>query len=181
MTITKAGPIRAGLFFAHGGAATGIITPPSTAPQRSNAMKLLFLCTGNSCRSQMAEGWARTLKAEQIEAYSAGIEKHGLNPYAVRAMDEAGVDITGQVSQTVVDIAAAGGPTEFDVVVTVCGHADEHCPTFPGQARIVHVPFDDPPKLAADIEGDEEKMAPYRRVRDEIKAFVAGLPDALGA
>ena len=143
-------------------------------------MKLLFLCTGNSCRSQMAEGWAHALKADQIEAYSAGIEKHGLNPYAVRAMKEAGVDITSQVSQTVDDIAEAGGPREFDVVVTVCGHADEHCPTFPAGAKIVHVPFDDPPKLAAEIEQEEEKMVPYRRVRDEIKAFVATLPEAVG-
>lgn len=142
-------------------------------------MKLLFLCTGNSCRSQMAEGWARTLKADEIEAYSAGIETHGLNPYAVRAMAEAGVDITTQKSQTVADIAADGGPAEFDVVVTVCGHADEHCPTFTGAPKRVHVPFDDPPKLAADIEDEEEKMTPYRRVRDEIRAFVADLPASL--
>ncbi|MEM6656135.1 MAG: arsenate reductase ArsC, partial [Planctomycetota bacterium] len=103
---------------------------------------LLFLCTGNSCRSQMAEGWARTLQADRFDAYSAGIETHGLNPDAVRVMNEAGIDIAGQRSQTVADIAAAGGPTEFDVVVTVCGHADEHCPTFARGTRVVHVPFD---------------------------------------
>ncbi|MEM6328955.1 MAG: arsenate reductase ArsC [Planctomycetota bacterium] len=142
-------------------------------------MKLLFLCTGNSCRSQMAEGWARQLKAGTIEAFSAGIETHGLNPYAVRAMAEAGVDISGQESQTVADIAAAGGPTVFDVVVTVCGHADEHCPRFAGAPRIIHRPFDDPPRLAASITDEAEKMAPYRRVRDEIRAFVAGLPQSL--
>lgn len=142
-------------------------------------LKLLFLCTGNSCRSQMAEGWARTLKSGTIDAYSAGIETHGLNPYAVRAMSEAGVDITSQQSQTTADIVAAGGPAEFDVVVTVCGHADENCPVFPGAPRVVHHPFDDPPKLAASIEGEEEKMAPYRRVRDEIRGFVEGLPETL--
>lgn len=142
-------------------------------------MKLLFLCTGNSCRSQMAEGWTRALKADDIEVYSAGIETHGLNPYAVRAMAEAGIDITSQQSQTLEDIRAAGGPDAFDVVVTVCGHADENCPVLPGSTRVVHHPFDDPPKLAKAIEGEDEKMEPYRRVRDEIKAFVESLPDAL--
>jgi len=120
------------------------------------AMKILFLCTGNSCRSQMAEGWARALHSDSLQAYSAGIEKHGLNPYAVRAMGEAGVDIKGQSSKTVADIEANEGPVEFDVVVTVCGHADENCPMFAGSARVVHVPFDDPPKLAADIDEEEE-------------------------
>ena len=123
----------------------------------------------------MAEGWARALKADHFDAYSAGIEKHGLNPYAVRAMGEAGVDISAQQSQNVEDL----GPVEFDVVVTVCGHADEHCPTFAGNARIVHVPFDDPPELAAEIADEEEKMGPYRRVRDEIRRFVEGLPQSL--
>lgn len=138
-------------------------------------MNILFLCTGNSCRSQMAEGWARALKADQLTAYSAGIEKHGLNPYAVRAMSEAGVDMTGQQSQTVADL----GDVAIDVVVTVCGHADEHCPHFSGAPRVVHVPFDDPPRLAAEIADEEAKMQPYRRVRDEIKAFVAGLPESI--
>ena len=138
-------------------------------------MKILFLCTGNSCRSQMAEGWARALRGDVIEAYSAGIEKHGLNPYAVRAMQEAGIDISQQQSQNVADL----GPVVFDVVVTVCGHADEHCPRFAGDARVVHVPFDDPPKLAAEVEGEEQKLAPYRRVRDEIRAFVEELPESL--
>ena len=127
----------------------------------------------------MAEGWAHALKGDVLEAYSAGIEKHGLNPYAVRAMREADVDISAQVSQTVSDIQSQQGPIEFDVVVTVCGHADENCPHFPGNARVVHVPFDDPPKLAAEIDDEEEKMAPYRRVRDEIRAFVAALPGSL--
>lgn len=140
-------------------------------------MKILFLCTGNSCRSQMAEGWAHALKADELQAYSAGIEKHGLNPYAVRVMNEEGVDIRDQHSQTVQEL----GSLDFDVVVTVCGHADEHCPHFPGDVRVVHRPFDDPPRLTRDIEDDEEKMKVYRRVRDEIRRFVAGLPESLEA
>ena len=90
-------------------------------------LKVLFLCTGNSCRSQMAEGWARALKGDQVEPYSAGIEKHGMNPHAVKVMAEAGVDISKHVSKTPAEI----GPVEFDYVVTVCGHADENCPVFP--------------------------------------------------
>ena len=138
-------------------------------------LKILFLCTGNSCRSQMAEGWARTLKADGIEAYSAGIETHGLNPYAVRAMAEAGVDISHHQSTNVSDYADIA----FDFVITVCGHADEHCPVFSGDAIVIHKGFDDPPKLAKDIKNDERKMEPYRRVRDEIKAYVETLPDSL--
>ena len=137
--------------------------------------KILFLCTGNSCRSQMAEGWARTLKADVLEAYSAGIQRHGLNPHAVRVMQEAGVDISRQRSTTVEEL----GPVEFDHVVTVCGHADEHCPVFLGAPRVVHVPFDDPPQLAADAPTEEAALEQYRRVRDEIRAFVAGLPETI--
>ncbi len=138
-------------------------------------LKILFLCTGNSCRSQMAEGWAHALKGAELEPYSAGIEKHGLNPNAVAVMKEAGVDITGQQSQTVDDI----GPVELDVVVTVCGHADENCPVFTGAPRVVHVGFDDPPKLAKGAATEEEAIGHYRRVRDEIKAFVDTLPGSL--
>ena len=136
--------------------------------------KVLFLCTGNSCRSQMAEGWARQLKADQIEPYSAGIEKHGLNPNAVQVMREAGVDISNQQSQTVADL----GPIEFDLVITVCGHADEHCPSFQGAPQIRHVGFDDPPKLAADAATPEEGLEHYRRVRDEIRVFVEDWPES---
>jgi arsenate reductase len=136
---------------------------------------ILFLCTGNSCRSQMAEGWARKLKGEFIEAYSAGIETHGLNPDAVRVMAEAGVDISGQRSKHVSELR----DVEFDHVVTVCGHAHDHCPVFPGKARITHVGFDDPPRLAADATTEEERLAPYRRVRDEIREFALGLPESL--
>ena len=139
-------------------------------------LKILFLCTGNSCRSQMAEGWARALKSDRIEAFSAGIETHGLNPRAVQVMAEAGVDISGHRSKTVADL-----PTkEFDFVVTVCDHAHESCPLFPGKTKVVHVGFDDPPRLAKDAKTEEEALAHYRRVRDEIKAFVETLPEELG-
>ena len=131
-------------------------------------LKILFLCTGNSCRSQMAEGWVRHLKGDRIEAYSAGIETHGLNPDAVRVMAEAGVDISGQRSKQVSELREI----EFDYVVTVCDHAHESCPVFPGKAQVVHAGFDDPPRLAANAKTEEERLAPYRRVRDEIRAFV---------
>ncbi len=138
-------------------------------------MKILFLCTGNSCRSQMAEGWARALKSDVLEPYSAGIEKHGLNPYAVKVMAEAGVDISGQHSKLLDELAGI----QFDYVVTVCGHAHEHCPWFPGEAKVVHAGFDDPPRLAAACDGEEAKLDCYRRVRDQIKAFVEKLPENL--
>jgi arsenate reductase len=136
--------------------------------------KILFLCTGNSCRSQMAEGWARTLKSDSIEPYSAGIETHGLNPDAVRVMAEAGADISAQRSKNVAELRDIA----FDYVVTVCGHAHENCPVFFGKAQVVHVGFDDPPRLAAAATTEEERLAPYRRVRDEIREFVLGLPGA---
>jgi arsenate reductase len=138
-------------------------------------IKILFLCTGNSCRSQMAEGWARFLKAGVIEPFSAGIEKHGLNPHAVKVMAETGVDISGQRSKTVAEL----GPIHFDYVVTVCGHANEHCPVFPGKVKVIHAGFDDPPKLSAGLPDGEQKLAIYRRLRDEIRAFIETLPEAL--
>ena len=138
-------------------------------------LKVLFLCTGNSCRSQMAEGWARALKSDVIEPYSAGIEKHGMNPYAVKAMAEAGVDISGQYSKLVSEL----GDVDFDYVVTACGNAHESCPVFSGRAKIVHAGFDDPPRLAAACSTEAEKLACYCRVRDEIKAFVEQLPGNL--
>ncbi len=138
-------------------------------------LKVLFLCTGNSCRSQMAEGWTRHLRGDRIEAYSAGIETHGLNRDAVRAMAEAGVDISGQRSKLVGEFRGV----EFDYVVTVCDNARESCPIFPGRAKVVHVGFEDPPRLAAGAKTEEERLAPYRRVRDAIRAFVETLPDAL--
>lgn len=137
--------------------------------------KVLFLCTGNSCRSQMAEGWAKHLKSEQIEAYSAGIETHGLNPNAVQVMKEVGIDISGNKSKLATDLKEI----EFDYVVTVCGHANETCPFFPGKTRVVHVGFDDPPKLAQNAKTEEEALGHYRRVRDEIKAFIEKMPGNL--
>lgn len=138
-------------------------------------IKVLFLCTGNSCRSQMAEGWARYLKGDQIEPYSAGIETHGMNPRAIQVMREAGVDISRHHSKIVDDVL----DIEFDYVVTVCSHAHETCPVFPGKAKVVHVSFDDPPKLARSAKTDEEALRHYRRVRDEIRAFVERLPGCL--
>ena len=138
-------------------------------------LKVLFLCTGNSCRSQMAEGWARQLKGDFIEPYSAGLEKHGMNPHAIKVMAEAGVDLSTHYSKTLEEL----GPMHFDYVVTVCGHAHEHCPIFPRQAQIMHVGFDDPPTLTKDLPEGEEKLAVYRRVRDEIRRFVETLPEAL--
>lgn len=138
-------------------------------------LKLLFLCTGNSCRSQMAEGWARHLKSDSIQAFSAGLEALGLNPNAVQVMKEAGVDITGQKSQKVEEVETI----PFDFVITVCGHADENCPVFNCATRVVHFGFDDPPKLAKNAKTTEEALSHYRRVRDEIRAFVETLPEAL--
>lgn len=138
-------------------------------------MNILFLCTGNSCRSQMAEGWAKALKSEEIEPYSAGIETHGLNPHAVKVMAEAGVDISSHQSKNVADLMNV----PFDYVVTVCGHAHETCPMFPGHARVVHVAFDDPPRLAKEAGSEQEAMDCYRRVRDEIRDFIQTLPDTL--
>ncbi|MFN9199468.1 MAG: arsenate reductase ArsC [Planctomycetaceae bacterium] len=135
----------------------------------SRKPRVLFLCTGNSCRSQMAEGWARHLLGDQIEPCSAGIEAHGMNPNAVQVMREAGVDITGQSSKLVGTLLA----DPLDLVITVCGHADENCPAWPAGTRVVHVGFDDPPKLAKNAATPEEGLAHYRRVRDEIRAFVA--------
>jgi len=124
----------------------------------------------------MAEGWARKLKTDVIEACSAGIEKHGLNPLAVKAMAESGVDISQHKSKLVVELPAM----DFDFVVTVCGHANESCPRFPGRTKVVHIGFDDPPRLAEDAKSEEDALAHYRRVRDEIRCFIESLPAALG-
>jgi arsenate reductase len=138
-------------------------------------IRVLYLCTGNSCRSQMAEGWTRHLKSDCVQACSAGVETHGLNPYAVKVMAEEGLDITGQQSQHVSEFA----DEELDYVVTVCDHAHESCPLFPGKTRVVHVPFPDPPRLAEEADTEEAKLECYRRVRDEIRAFVERLPGVL--
>jgi len=133
---------------------------------------VLFVCTGNSCRSQMAEGWARALLHDRVNAYSAGVQTHGLNARAVLVMGEAGVDIAGQKSQHVDEFRTLNP----DLVVTVCDHAAEVCPTFPGARRMIHRAFEDPARTV----GDEERvLAVFRRVRDEIRAFVLTLPDLL--
>lgn len=142
-----------------------------------NKIRMLFLCTGNSCRSQMAEGLCRHLRGDSIEASSAGIERHGLNPFAVKVMSEIGIDISDHRSKTVDDLGSPG----FDYVVTVCGHANETCPFFPGGTEVIHRGFDDPPRLAAGAANEEEALPHYRRVRDEIRKYVLTLPEALAA
>lgn len=122
----------------------------------------------------MAEGWARALLAPQFESYSAGTEPQGINPYAVRAMLESGIDISAHRSKSLADFTAV----HFDLLVTVCDHAASHCPRPPSESVIMHMPFDDPPKLALGAETDEEIMPHYRRVRDEIRSFVEELPRA---
>ena len=138
-------------------------------------LRVLFLCTGNSCRSQMAEGWARRLKGETIDAASAGTHPKLLDPLAVRAMADVGIDISTQEPKSLRAVAHL----PFDYVVTVCDDAHESCPVFPGCATIVHRGFDDPPRLAAGAKSEEEALGLYVRVRDEIKAFIEQLPQAL--
>ena len=142
---------------------------------RKPKLKILFLCTGNSCRSQMAEGWARHLKGDVIEPYSAGIEIHGLNPIAVKVTAEAGVDISGNRSKHFSEVKDVG----FDYVVTVCDDAYEKCPIFPGKTKTIHVGFDDPPRLAKQVANEQEVLKIYRRVRDEIYNFINRLPESL--
>lgn len=137
--------------------------------------KILFLCTGNSCRSQMAEGFARHLQGGVVEAYSAGTSPHGLNPFAVKVMKELGIDISRQSSKHVDELT----DIPFDLVVTVCDDAHEHCPLWLKDGRVTHRSFDDPPRLAASATSEEEVLGYYRRVRDEIKTFVENLPDTL--
>ncbi len=144
-------------------------------PSTNAKLRVLFLCTGNSCRSQMAEGFARSLRADRIDAYSAGIETHGLNPHAVRVMAEANVDISGHTSKTLADLAGVA----FDHVVTVCGNAHDTCPVLSGDVHVVHRAFDDPPALAQNAATEEEALGHYRRVRDEIRAYVETLPESL--
>lgn len=143
----------------------------------STRLKILFLCKGNSCRSQMAEGWTKALKAGQIEAYSAGMEARGLDPCAVRAMAEAEVDISGQHSKRLSELDGI----RFDYVITVCSLDGESCPAYGGNTQFFHFSFDDPPQLAAHAQNDEEQMAPYRRVRDEIRQFIYTLPGCLNS
>lgn len=137
--------------------------------------KILFLCTGNSCRSQMAEAWTKQLQGHLFEAYSAGVAPHGIDPRAVRAMAEAGLDLSGYRSKDIAEVEAI----DFDYVITLCDRAHEACPFFPAKTRVLHAGFDDPPTLAAGSATDEEAMLHYRRVRDEIRALVEKLPQML--
>ena len=141
------------------------------------SLRLLFLCTGNSCRSQMAEGLCRHIKGDRIEAYSAGTETHGLNPLAVKVMQEIGIDISNHRSKTLENLS----DVSLDVVVTVCSNAHETCPVFPGSAWIIHQGFDDPPKCAANAANEAEALVHYRRVRDEIRDWIETLPETLAA
>ncbi len=134
----------------------------------TDPIRILFLCTGNSCRSQMAEGWARHLSGGAIEAGSAGIEAHGKNPRAIAVMNEAGVDISGQESTRVTDEMIRNA----DVLVTVCGHADEHCPVLPPGVKKIHWPLNDPAKATGT---EEEIMAQFRATRDEVRTRVTAL------
>jgi arsenate reductase len=138
--------------------------------------KILFLCTGNSCRSQMAEAWTRHLLGDLFEAYSAGTQPRDVDPRAVKAMAEAGIDISEQKPKRL----NALGALQFDYVVTLCDNAKASCPFFPAKTRLLHRSFDDPPILAEGAHDEEEAMAHYRRVRDEIRAFVEKLPESLG-
>ena len=138
-------------------------------------LKVLFLCTGNACRSQMAEGWANALKSNVLEAYSAGTVPHGLDPHSVTVMAEAEVDISSHYSKHVSDL----DHIPFDVVITVCDRAAEACPLFPGKAPLIlHHGFPDPPQLAKAFP-DSDKLTAYRQVRDDIKAFIETLPHSL--
>ena len=142
-------------------------------------LNLLFLCTGNSCRSQMAEGWAKSLKGDLYNVYSAGVETHGLNLNAVKVMAEVGIDISDQKSQNITEFENI----KLDVVVTVCGHAHETCPVLNANCKKVHVGFNDPPKMAREMAeqaaSEEQQLECYRQVRDEIRAFVDKLPKGL--
>jgi arsenate reductase len=150
---------------------------PAMNAKTTHKPNVLFLCTGNSCRSQMAEGFARKLLGDRINALSAGVEPHGMNKLAMRVMAEAGAPIDGQHSKHVRDL---GVP--IDVIVSVCGKADQACPTLPGPARRVHRPFDDPPALARTARDENEALNHYRRVRDEIRRYVETslMSDVLG-
>jgi arsenate reductase len=143
--------------------------------ENEKIFKILFLCTGNSCRSQMAEGFTRHLLKDQIDAYSAGVDPKGIDPRAITAMAEVGIDISGQQSKSTGDIK----DMQFDFVITLCDNAQKTCPTFPAKTSVVHMGFDDPPKLAENSKNEIEALKHYRRVRDEIKVFVKKLPEIL--
>jgi len=140
-----------------------------------NKPKILLLCTGNACRSQMSEGLCRHFRGNVLEPYSAGIEVHGLDPLAVRVMAELNIDISNHQSKLVSEFSGKS----FEYVVTVCDNAREKCPYFPAETRLLHKGFQDPPKMASSDASEDEKLVHYRRVRDEIKAFILTLPASL--
>ena len=135
-------------------------------------IKVLFLCTGNACRSQMAEGWARHLKSDVIEAYSAGVWPAGVSSRATKVMAEGGVDISSHKSQHVDEFSHI----RFDYVITLCDNARERCPLFAGEVRLAHRPFNDPVMMTGT---NDEIITAFRKTRDEIKAFVETLPESL--
>jgi len=142
--------------------------------EKKDKVKVLFLCTGNACRSQMAEGWARHLKSDVIDAYSAGVWPVGVSSRAAKVMAEAGVDISSQRSEYVNDYLGI----DFDYVITLCDNARDRCPTFPGSSKVIHRPFKDP--IAATGSNDEIMNA-FRKTRDQIRAFVETLPESVSA
>jgi arsenate reductase (thioredoxin) len=141
----------------------------------SSKLRILFLCTGNSCRSQMAEAWTIHLKGHVIETASAGTAPKEVDPRAIKAMSEAGIDISHQTPNSTSELKN----TEFDYVITLCDDAQRSCPFFPARTALIHHGFDDPPRVAEGAKDEEAAMAPYRRVRDEIRAYVESLPQSL--
>jgi arsenate reductase (thioredoxin) len=137
--------------------------------------KILFLCTGNSCRSQMAEAWTNYLKKDKYTAYSAGISPKDVDQRAVKVMSEVGIDISKQKSKDIDSLS----DMEFDYVVTLCDNANEACPFFPAKTRLMHKGFDDPPRLSEGVSDEDEALKYYRRVRDEIKTFVDNIEEEL--
>ena len=135
---------------------------------------ILFLCTGNSCRSQMAEGWAKKFHSEKYNIYSAGTKKHGLNPYALKVMAEVDVDLNVHHSKTTEELP----DVTMDYIFTVCSDAHENCPFFPG-GKTIHTGFDDPPRLTKEMKDEEEILKVYRRVRDEIKESILKIEEYL--
>ena len=135
-------------------------------------INVLFLCTGNSCRSQIAEGWARHLKSDVIEAFSAGIIPVGVSSRAIKVMAEAGIDISENTSKHVDELLGI----DFDYVITLCDSAKKLCPVFPGKTKLIHKGFDDPSFVMGT---EQEIIAAFRKTRDQIKAYIETLPECL--
>jgi len=139
--------------------------------EHAEPVKLLFLCTGNSCRSQMAEAWAKAVWQDNVRVWSAGTAVHAIDPHAVRVMEEAGISMGGHTSTPVSRVLDIG----FDYVITVCDNARETCPVFPRPVRALHRSFDDPPLVSQHAKTEQERLDIYRRVRDQIRDFILGL------